>query len=153
MVQFDGISWDKGCQDGSPPEYGMDPNWITVRRRCFMSMKFPNFSFPNKKVKPGFQNLVNLDKREVIKYARLLTAKCEGKTTFWVNLSTPCNLWKRPDSSATFLSKLIFEISVIFCQSILVVNLSVRMWTKCMQSGESLKGWLATEYWWGKNGC
>ena len=46
-----------------------------------MSMKFHKFSFPNKKAKSEFENAVNLDKGEVIKYARLLMAKCEEKGT------------------------------------------------------------------------
>lgn len=157
VVQFDGISWDKGCQDGPL----LNTEWTRIESPSAVPVScqwnFPILVFQTKRWNLSFKILVNLDKREVIKYARLLMAKCEGKSTFWVNPSTPRNLWKPHWFISNLFVKTNFwcspEVSVIFCWSILVGNLSVRMWTKYMQSDESLKGWLATEYWWGKNGC
>ena len=111
VVQFDGISWDKGCQESRPL---LNTEWTRIESLSAVNAvscqwNFTISVFQTKRWNLSLKILVNLDKREVIKYARLLTTECEGKGTFWENPSTPCSLWKLPDSSATFLSKPIFD--------------------------------------------
>ena len=150
VVQFDGISWDKGCQESRPL---LNTEWTRIESLSAVNAvscqwNFTISVFQTKRWNLSLKILVNLDKREVIKYARLLTTECEGKGTFWENPSTPL----QPLKAAWFISNLFVKtnfwcfpkISVIFCRSILVGNLSVRMWSsKYMQSDESLRRWLA----------
>ena len=166
MAQFDGISWDKDCQETGPPppEYGMDPDWISTRRRCFVSTSnLPISLFQTKSETWGFENVVNLDKREVIKYATLLMDKSEGerarRRTFWVNLSESFHslqllkaglIHHQPFCRNSFLM-----LYLNFCRLSFFAELfwwGICQWWECerMQSDEPLKGCFATEYWWEK---
>ena len=81
--------------------------------------------------------MVNLDKREVIKYATLLMDKSEGerarRRTFWVNLSESFHslqllkadlIHQQPFCGNSFLT-LYLNFCRLFCRIILVGNLSV----------------------------
>ena len=154
VAQFDGISWDKGCQEGGPL---LNTEWTRIESLSAVAVScqwnFPILVFQTKRWNQSFKIWWIWTKGKWSNMQRYWRPNARERALFgWIR-PHPATFESRSDSSATFLSKLIFEISVIFCHSILVVNLSVRMWTKYMQSGESLKGWLATEYWWGKNGC
>ena len=166
MAQFDGISWDKDCQETGPPL--LNTEWTRIESPPVVDvscqLQIYQFHFSKQKSETwGFENVVNLDKREVIKYATLLMDKSEGerarRRTFWVNLSESFHslqllkadlIHQQPFCGNSFLM-----LYLNFCRLSFFAELfwwGICQWWGCerMQSDEPLKGCFATEYWWEK---